>query len=92
MKITFSANTSVATLRRATALAENIEAKQAELRALLSGQTSTRKSGKSVKKASRFSDAQRALISEGLKRKWAERKAAKAASATPATPAVTATA
>jgi len=69
------------TLRRATVLAEKIEAMQGELNALLSGQTVTRKGRKSVSKAGRFTDAQRAKISAGLKAKWAERKAAKAAPA-----------
>jgi hypothetical protein len=88
MKITFSSNLSVATLTKATRLAEEIENKQAALAALLNGQTATR--GKSVKKASRkFSDAQRAKISAGLKAKWLERKAnaAKNPSSTPAAPA-----
>ena len=62
-------------------LAEKIEAMQGELSALLSGQTVTRKGRKSVSKAGRFTDAQRAKISAGLKAKWAERKAAKAAPA-----------
>ena len=87
MKITFSPNIGVAVLKRATALAEHIESKQAELRALLNGQTAApRKASKSVsKRANRFTPAQRASISEGLRRKWAERKAAKAALATPVT-------
>ena len=54
---------------------------QGELSTLLSGQTVTRKGRKSVSKAGRFTDAQRAKISAGLKAKWAERKAAKAAPA-----------
>lgn len=69
----------LSTLRRATVLAEKIEAMQGELNALLSGQTVTRKGSKSVKKANRFTPEQRAKISEGLRAKWAERKAAKAA-------------
>lgn len=78
MKINFSANdVGITVLRRAVALAETIESKQAELRALLRGQTSPRKSAKSVSRKGRFSPAQRAKISQGLKAKWAERKAAK---------------
>ena len=72
MKITFSPNLSVATLQRATALAETIENKQAELRALLSGETLAKGKGK-VSKCKR-TPAQRAAISAGLKAKWAERK------------------
>ena len=87
MKITFSPGLDVRTLRKATALAEVIEAKQAELQALLSGQT-VAKGRKSVSKCARGShvrtDAQRAAISAGLKAKWAARKAAAQAAATPA--------
>lgn len=87
MKITFNPNLSVATLQRATALAESIEQKQAELTALLSGQTVTSRGRKSVSKCSRGggkrTPEQRAAISAGLKAKWVARKAA-VATASPA--------
>lgn len=91
MKITFNPNLDVKTLQRATALAEVIEQKQAELQALLTGQTVAPKGRKSVSKCARShvrTDAQRAAISAGLKAKWAARKAAASAPATaPASPA-----
>ena len=80
MKITFNPNLSVAILQRATALAESIEQKQAELIALLSGQTVTSRGRKSVSKCANAhtrTPEQRATISAGLKAKWAERKAVK---------------
>lgn len=87
MKITFNPNMSVATLRKATALAESIEQKQAELQALLSGQTVASQGRKSVKcaRGKTRTPEQRAAISAGLKAKWAARKAA--ASAPTPTPA-----
>jgi hypothetical protein len=61
------------TLRKALALAEDIENKQAQLNALLSGQTIST----SERKTCRVVNSERSkAISEGLKRKWAERKAA----------------
>lgn len=65
----------VSTLRRATALAERIENMQTELAELLAGNGARgRKSACRIVKHRR-TPAQRAAISEGLKRKWAERKA-----------------
>ena len=80
MKITFNPNLSVSTLRKATALAESIEAKQAELAALLNGQTVAKGGRKSVAKSrgNTRTPEQRAAISAGLKAKWAARKAATA--------------
>jgi len=96
MKITFSPNVSVVTLRKAVALAESIEQKQAELQSLLTGQTVASRGRPSVKKYARgkrkFSPEQRAKISEGLKAKWAARKALAAASSTPSSTAAPTTA
>jgi len=96
MKITFNPNLSVAILQRATALAESIEQKQAELAALLSGQTVASRGRKSVSKCARNhtrTPEQRAAISAGLKAKWAARKAEKAnVSAVPVASTVPATA
>lgn len=81
MKITFKHNVSVATLTAALALAQDIESKQAKLQALLTNDSvrplKAKRAVKRAKKSNRFSPAQRAKISAGLKRKWAERRAAK---------------
>jgi hypothetical protein len=85
-----------AKLREAADLQEAIETSQNRLTALLTGQPVTLKSPRaSLKsrsrngkakhrgraKGSRFTPAQKAKISAGLRRKWAERKALQAAQA-----------
>lgn len=59
-----------ANLRKATALAEKIEREQAELQALLNG------TGLKKAKRNKRTPAQKKLISEGLRKKWALKKAA----------------
>lgn len=88
MNATFP-NLSAATLRKATALAETIETKQAELAALLAGKTDpTVRVAKKCSKGCVRTPEQRAKISAGAKARWAARKAASAeTSATPETPA-----
>jgi len=85
MRTTFSSNLNVVTLQRATALAETIEQKQAELRALLSGETLAKGKAKGKGKVSKCkrTPAQRAAISAGLKAKWAARKATQTIAPTP---------
>jgi len=84
MKIKFGSNLSVATLRKATALAETIEQKQDELNALLRGERGRK--GKVAKCSRQLSPEQRARISEGQRRKWAERKTADVPPAQPTSP------
>lgn len=81
---------SPAKLREAADLQESIAKQQNRLTALLSGKPVTFTSPKAAlktkskqgrKRGSKFTPAQKARISEGLKRKWAERKAAQAATA-----------
>ena len=81
-------------LRQAADLADEIQTKQNQLTALLSGQPvtfsgspTTVKTGKGKGNTGKRTPAQRAKIAEGLRAKWAERKAAAAKAAAPATPA-----
>lgn len=81
---------SAASLRRAAEIMDSIEAMQNELTALMSGSTvavaATAPKAKTDKRG-KFTPAQRAKISAGLKAKWAERKLAKSAPVgEPATP------
>lgn len=88
MKANTSFNPTPANLRKAAELAESIENMQNELNALLSGSTvtATPAPAKGAKRGrGKFTPAQRARISAGLKAKWAERHAAKLA-ATSVTP------
>jgi len=80
-------NVSAATLRKALALIEARDAKDAEITALLTGQSVGRKTCKTVRKCGKrsFTPEQKAAISAGLKAKWAARKAAAAAAPVPVT-------
>jgi hypothetical protein len=79
MKANTSFNPTPANLRKAAELAESIENMQNELTALLNGTTVTTVAPANKRGRGKFTPAQRARISAGLKAKWAERHAAKLA-------------
>lgn len=70
-------------LRQAADLADNIAKQQNELTSLLTGQPIAFSSASKNKGGNRFTPAQRKAISEGQKRKWAERKALASAGQAP---------
>lgn len=94
MKTNITVQLTASQLRQAAELADNIEKQQAQLTALLTGQPISFKGGhKSIQTATgrKLSPASRKAISEGLRNKWAARKAGLTtapASVVPSTPAV----
>lgn len=86
MKNTTTVSLTSAQLQQAADLQKTIEISQNELTALLMGQSVTKAKSTGKGHKAPKTEAQKAAISEGLKAKWAERKALKAANATtPAT-------
>jgi len=78
MKTNIQVQLTASQLRQAAELADSIEKQQAQLTALLTGQPISFKGGvKSIQTATgrKLSPASRKAISDGLKQKWAARKA-----------------